>query len=408
MSTLAIKGGEPLRTKSFTSWPKSGEEELERLKRVLNSGQWGTLGAETEKFAKRYAAYCNAKYAVATPNGTVSLEVILRALNIGRGDEVILPPYTFVATASAITFAGATPVFADIDENTYNLDPANIEQHISQRTKAIIAVHLGGRPCDMDKIMDVARKHKLYVIEDAAHAHGSEWKGRKVGSIGDVGSFSFQASKNLCCGEGGAITTNNENLYKSIWSVHNCGRDYDSNIWYQHPVLGTNARMAEWQAVILDVQLNKLDGEIEKRMTNAAYLTKRLKETGFIDALYEDPNITKNSHHLYVFKYKKERCWGIHRDLFVKALHAEGIGLCATGYSLPIYRMVFLDSDAFRKATGCTVSYKDISLPVNDRAAYEEGAWLYHTALLGGKEDIDDIVDAMLKIYEHADELSNE
>jgi dTDP-4-amino-4,6-dideoxygalactose transaminase len=360
-----------------------------------------------EKFAKRYAAYCDAKYAVATTNGTVSLEVILRALNIGRGDEVILPPYTFTATASAITFVGATPVFADIDENTYNIDPANIEQHISPQTKAIIVVHLGGRPCDMDTIMEIARKHKLYVIEDASHAHGSEWKGKKVGSIGDAGFFSFQASKNLCCGEGGAVTTNNEELYKSIWSVHNCGRSYDNSIWYQHPILGTNARMAEWQAVILDVQLNKLDSEIQERMTNAKYLTQRLKETGFIDVMHEDPNITKNSYHLYVFKYKSERCRGIHRDLFVKALQAEGIWLCATGYSLPIYKMAFLDTDAFRKATGSSISYKDISLPNNDRAAYEEGAWLYHTALLGGKEDIDDIVDAMMKIYKHADDLSD-
>ena len=405
MSVLAIKGGEPLKTRSFPSWPKSGEAEFERLKKALYSGQWGTLGAEVGKFTKRYAAYCDAKYAVATPNGTVSLEVILRALNIGRGDEVILPPYTFVATASAITFVGAIPVFADIDENTYTIDPANIEQYISLRTKAVIAVHLGGRPCDMDKIMDVARKHKLHVIEDAAHAHGSEWKGRRVGSIGDAGSFSFQASKNLCCGEGGIVTTNNEELYKSIWSVHNCGRDYDSNTWYQHLILGTNARMAEWQAVVLDVQLDKLNNEIEKRMVNAVYLTKRLKETGFIDVMYEDPNITKNSYHLYVFKYKKERCRGIHRDLFIKALQAEGIGLCATGYSLPIYKMAFLDSDAFRKATGFSASYKDVSLPNNEQAAYEEGAWLYHTALLGKKEDIDDIVDAMLKIYEHADEL---
>lgn len=405
MSKLAINGGNPIRQKPFDSWPKGNEEEISRLENVLKSGRWGTLGAEATKFAERYASYCGTKYAIATPNGTVSLELILRSLNIGRGDEVIVPAYTFVATVSAVTFVGATPIFADIDENTYNIDPASIEQHISPRTKAIIAVHLGGRSCDMDSILEIASRHNLYVIEDAAQAHGSEWEGQKVGSIGDAGSFSFQNSKNLTCGEGGMVTTNNEDLYKMIWSIHNCGRDYDDKVWYQHPNLGTNARMSEWQAVILDVQMNRLENDIDIRMSNAEYLTKRLKELDFIEVMSSDSRITRNTYHLYVFKYKKDKCYGIHRDLFVKALHAEGIGVCATGYFLPIYKMEFLNTAAFRKATGCAKSYNNVRLPVNDMAAYEEGAWIAHTGLLGEKQDIDDIVDAMIKIYENADEL---
>ena len=405
MSKLAIKGGKALIEKPCPSWPQAGLGEAKQLKKVLYSGKWGVLGPEVTEFTKRYAAYCDAKYAVASSNGTISLELILRSLNIGRGDEVIIPPYTFVATASAVTFVGAVPVFADIDENTYNLDPQSIEEQITTNTRAIIAVHIGGRPCDMDEILKIARKHGLYVIEDAAQAHGSEWKGKRVGAIGDAGAFSFQASKNLSCGEGGAVTTNQEDLFHIVWSIHHCGREHGNHSGYNHPILGTDARMSEWQAAILNEQLNRLDKDTEKRMVNAKYLTARLQELEFIETLYDDPRITRDSYHLYIFKYKKERCKGLHRDLFIKALMAEGLEKCATGYSLPIYRMEFLNTEAFKKTTGSTISYKDISRPINDLAAYEEGAWLYHAVLLGEKEDMDAIVDAMIKIYENADEL---
>ncbi|NLC41724.1 MAG: DegT/DnrJ/EryC1/StrS family aminotransferase, partial [Erysipelothrix sp.] len=387
MSKLAIRGGKPLIEKPIPSWPQSSVEGMKRLKSVLESQKWGLLGPEVTEFTKRYGAYCDANYAVATSNGTISLELILRSLNIGRGDEVIIPSYTFVATASAVVFVGATPIFADTDENTYNIDPNSIEENITPNTKAIIAVHVGGRPCDMDELLKIAKKHDLYLIEDAAQAHGSEWKRTRVGAIGDAGSFSFQASKNLSCGEGGAVVTNNEEIFHNVWSIHHCGREFGNDSNYNHPILGTDARMSEWQAAILNDQMNRLDADTEKRMENAKYLTKRLQELDFIETLYDDPRITRNSYHLYVFKYKKERCKGLHRDIFVKALKAEGVSRCETGYSLPIYKMEFLNTDAFRKATGSSISYKDINRPANDLAAYEQGAWLYHAVLLGEKED---------------------
>ncbi|NLC44902.1 MAG: DegT/DnrJ/EryC1/StrS family aminotransferase, partial [Clostridiales bacterium] len=306
MSKLAIRGGKPLIEKSIPSWPQSSTEELKRLKKVLESEKWGLLGPQVTEFTNRYGIYCDAKYAVATSNGTISLELILRSLNIGRGDEVIIPSYTFVATASAVTFVGATPIFADTDESTYNIDPKSIEEHITTNTKAIIAVHVGGRPCDLDQLLKISKKQGLYLIEDAAQAHGSEWKGTRVGAIGDVGSFSFQASKNLSCGEGGAVVTNNEEIYHNVWSIHHCGREFGNDSNYNHPILGTDARMSEWQAAILNEQMNRLEIDTEKRMANAKYLTQRLQELDFIETLYDDPRITRNSYHLYIFKYKKE------------------------------------------------------------------------------------------------------
>ena len=194
------------------------------------------------------------------------MEIILRALEIGLGDEVIIPSYTFIATSSAVLAAGATPVFCDIDENSFNMDPAQIEPSSRHEPKAIIPVHIGGNLCDMDAIGKIANRHGLYVIEDAAHAHGSEWKGQRAGTLGIAGSFSMQGSKTLSAGEGGMIVTNDRDLYHRCFSVHHCGRDAVNPDWYDHPYLGTNARMTEWQAAVLRQQLRRLDNQIETRM----------------------------------------------------------------------------------------------------------------------------------------------
>jgi AraC-like DNA-binding protein len=252
MGKLAITGGPKLRTKPFPQWPVYGKEEADGLLRVLESQKWGTLGPEVAKFTERFCNYLGVKHGVAVTNGTATMEVLLRAKGIGFGDEVLVPPYTFVATVSAVICVGATPVFVDIEEDTFNMDPDKLEQAITPRTKAVIPVHVGGRPCDMDKIMAIANKYNLFVIEDTAHAHGSEWKGQKCGSLGTAGSFSFQASKNLTAGEGGFISTNDTDLFEMCWSIHHCGRDYKGTVWYGHPYIGTNARMTEWQAVILN------------------------------------------------------------------------------------------------------------------------------------------------------------
>jgi dTDP-4-amino-4,6-dideoxygalactose transaminase len=403
MSKLAVNGGMPLRTKKIPMWPVYDEKESHALDRVLKSGIWGTLGSEVKKFTERFAKYQHCNYGVAVTNGTVTLEIILRALDIGFEDEVIIPPYTFNATASAVIISGATPVFVDIESNTYNIDPEKIEEAISPRTKAIIPVHIGGRPCNMDRIMEIAEKHGLYVIEDAAHAHGSEWKGKRVGSIGHASSFSFQASKNLCAGEGGFIATNNQAIFEQCWSVHHCGRKLKDTQWYDHPIVGTNARMTEWQAAILDAQMDRLDAQIERRMKNAAYLSSRLSEINFIEVFPEDENVTRNSYHLYVFKYLSEKCKGLSRESFIKALLAEGIP-CAAGYRC-LYKQGMLKSDTMKRLTGSKIVYDEIYLENTEVAAEKEGMWFPHFMLLGDREDIDDIADAMIKIYENVDEL---
>lgn len=402
MSKLAINGGAPVKTSPFPKWPIYDEKEEEALKKVLHSGVWGTLGSEVEAFHKKFAAYQEAKHVIGVTNGTHTLEIILRSLDIGLGDEVIVPPYTFSATVSAILMVGATPVFADLESDTYNIDPAMAEKVVTKNTKAIIPVHIGGRSCDMDAIGEIAKKHGLYVIEDAAQAVGAEWKGTKLGTIGDAGSFSFQVSKNLTAGEGGAITTNDQDLYDRCFSIHHCGRDMKSGLWYDHPIMGTNARMTEWQAAILNVQMERLDAQMETRTQNAAYLNKRLAELPYTGTMAHDERITKNAYHLFIFKYFADQCKGLPRAKFIKALKAEGIP-CAPGY-VCLYKQGLLSSPQAKRILRSDANY-DIFLPNTEKACYEEGMWLYQYMLLGTKKDMDDITDAIIKVCENADEL---
>lgn len=401
MARLAVNGGDPYRVSPFPTWPVYDETERKALERVLRSGEWGTLGPEARRVARRFAAYQHCKHGVAVTNGTVSLELILRALGIGYGDEVVIPPYTFVATVSAVVAAGATPVFADIEPDTFNLSVDSLEEAITPNTKAVIAVHVGGRACDMDRIGEVAARRGLFVIEDAAHAHGSEWKGARVGSLGHAGSFSFQGSKNLNAGEGGMITTNSRKLYEMCWSLHHCGRVMKGTVWYEHPNIGTNARMTEWQAAILNAQMERLDGQIERRMRNAAVLNGLLRETGFIGVPPDDARVTRNSWHLYVFSLDGAGR-GIARDAFARALAAEGVP-CATGYRC-LYRQPALATAAMKRMTGSRIRYAGLRLP-NAEHADAWSMWLPQNVLLGTESDMRDIAGAMMKVYENAGEL---
>jgi len=406
MSTLACLGGAPVKAalSPYHAWPTAGESEREAMRRVLHSGTWGTIGPESVAFGREFADYCQAEFGLAVINGTVSLELILRALEIGRGDEVIVPPYTFSATIHSVCLAGAMPVFADTDTETYTLSPASVEAHITDRTRAIIAVHLGGRPCDMDALLAIAQKHDLPLIEDAAHAHGSEWRNQRIGSLGTAGSFSFQASKNISCGEGGFITTRNEALYRKIWKIHNSGRDLAEAT---DPVISTNARLAEWQCALLRARMLRLDGDIEKRMENAAYLDREMAEFPFLKPLKADERITRNGLHLYVFRYLQENL-GISRELFLKALAAENVTQAGPGYCEPLYDAAFLYSPAFEKMTGRKFANPKAELPGNERCAHLEGCWMYHSSLLGERSDMDAMLEAFEKIARHADELRKE
>lgn len=393
MGKLALTGGTPLRTKPFSSWPIWDEREEKALLEVLHSGAWGLGGTKIDEIQKAFAAYQHAEYGIAVMNGTVTMIVGLLAAGVGPGDEVIVPPYTFMATASSVVAVGAKPIFVDIDPTSLCIDPDAIEPAITERTKAVIPVHVGGHPADMDRILPIAKKHNLTVIEDCAHAHGSEWNGRRVGAIGDMGSFSFQGSKNLNAGEGGMILTNNKDLADMCYAVHNCGRFRGGARW-THPVLGQNYRMTEFQAAILLAQLTRLDEQGDIRDANGRYLNQELAKIGGVPPLCRDARNTRNCYHMYVFKYEPQAFKGLAIEQFIKAMHAEGVW-CGKGYG-PLYKEEMWKSVGF--------DYSDTCCPQAEKALTEV-LWMMQTQLLGTKEDMDDIVGAMRKIKENVDEL---
>jgi len=406
MAQLAIKGGEPVRKKPFPRWPVFDERELEALKEVLYGGVWGIGGKKKKEFEEKFAAYQSAKFGVAVTSGTAALEIALRAIGIKAGDEVIMPAYTFMATPTAALYVNALPVFADIDPATYNLDPKSVEEYISDKTRAILPAHIGGCPADMDGIMKIAKRNGLSLIEDACQAWGAEWRGRRVGALGDLGGFSFQSSKNISSGEGGIVLTNDRRLYELSWSYHNCGRIMEG-AWYQHDLLGGNYRMTEFQAAILLVQLTRLDEQTKIRNENALYLSDRLSRIKGIEPLQRGPEITRHAYHLYIFRYSPEEFEGLPRSRFLEALKAEGIP-CSSGY-VPLYKERFMLNLAkdplLSQLYGKKADHSNVKLTVTERACYEEGVWLFQSMLLGTREDMDDIFNAIAKIKENVKEI---
>lgn len=411
MAKLAINGGEKTREKPFHSWPIFDDREIKALEEVCRSGHWWCVsGTRVAEFERKFAEFQDAKYGVCVTNGTVALEIALKAVGVRAGDEVIVSPYTFIASASSILNVGAIPVFVDIDSDTYNLDPAKVEAHITDKTKAIMAVHIAGCPADMDGIMALARKHSLKVVEDAAQAHGAAWKGQRVGAIGDAGTFSFQASKNLTAGEGGIVVTNNPDVYARAWSLHNCGRVPEGQ-WYEHRILGTNARMTEFQAAILLAQMERLEEQTSTRNENALYLSQMLAEIDGIRPLKRDPRVTTHAYHLYIFRYDSEAFGGVPRQRFIEALNAEGIP-CGAGY-VPLYKeqMFYVEPDGCPMGCafyGRTMDYSKVSCPVTEHACKNESVWLFQTMFLGDKRDMEDIASAVRKIRENVHELKSD
>ncbi|HUT73406.1 MAG TPA: DegT/DnrJ/EryC1/StrS family aminotransferase [Armatimonadota bacterium] len=399
-SNLAVNGGQPVRVIPFPAWPVWDESDVAAVADAVRSGKWGIGGGRVERFEGEFAEFQQAKHCTCVVNGTAALEIALRAVGVEAGDEVIVPPYTFIATASACLVVNTVPVFVDIEPDTYNLDPAKIEAAITDRTRAIIAVHIAGCPADMDGITAVARKHHLTVIEDAAQAHGAEWRGRRVGAIGAVGGFSFQSSKNLNAGEGGACVTDDEEIYQRCWSLHNVGR-VRSGGWYEHPLLGWNYRMTELQGALLSSQLRRAPAQIERRSANAAYLTERLNAIPGIRPLRVDERVTRHAYHLYIFRYDAAAFGGLSRDDFVAALSAEGI-TCTKGY-VPLYKeLAFHQPDVYAAAfalAGREMDYDRVRCPVCERACAQEAVWLYQAWLTGERAEVDDIADAIEKIH---------
>ncbi len=391
-STLAIHDGQPVRTQPWPSWPQWDETERAGLLSVLERGEWGGYDTAVEEFETAFAARHAAQHCVTTVNGSTTLETALRALDIGPGDEVIVPPYTFIATAAAVRIVGATPVFADVELESWNLSAEAVAAAISPRAKAVIPVHFGGLPVDFDALLPLARRHNLHVIEDAAHAHGSSWRGNPVGALGKTGSFSFQSSKNLTAGEGGALLTNDAELAERMWSIANCGRSPDGH-GYEHPNLGTNLRLGGWQAAVLSAGLARLDDQLQRRMGNARRLRAFLEEIDGLTPQRWDPRADAHSHHLFLMRYDADAFGGLPRQQFISALRAENIPVSPL-YSRPLYRQPPL-VEPFSRVTPCP----------NSERLCQQAVSISQNILLAEPEEMDDIARAILKVRENVGAL---
>lgn len=391
---LAVDGGTPIRTKPCPAWPIFGRREEELLLEVLHSGDWSELtGSKVVTFAREFAAFQDASYGVCVPNGTLALEVALQALGVGFGDEIITTAYTFIATASSAFAVGARPVFVDIDPETYNIDPALIEAAITPRTKAIVPVHIGGQPADMDVIVEIGKRHGIPVLEDACQAWGSQWKGQGVGAIGDIGTFSFQSSKNITAGEGGMVVTNDRTLYDLSWSLHNVGRLPEGG-WYQPEILGRNLRLPEWNGAILLAQFERLPEAMATRTRNAERLIAELSEIPGIAPVKIDERVTRNSWHLFQIRYDPSGFGGRSCDEFLKALRAEGVP-CSSGY-VPLIHAPAIQN-ALQDRFGAESLANLGEVPRADYAG-NHTIWLTQTQLLGDDEDTGQIIAAFQKI----------
>jgi len=409
---LAITGGEPLRKAPFTQWPLSTTDEANALQEVLSSSKWGGQpfpGKHSLAFAKKFAAAHSTKYAQCVSTGTVAIQAALIAIGIKPGDEVIAPAYTWEGTVGPVLLLNAIPVFVDIDPDTYCLDAKLIEKAITPKTKAILPVHLGMRFADMDEILRIATKHKLKIIEDCAHAHGGMWKGKGAGSMGDLGAFSFQSSKLITSGEGGAVITNNLEYMEKVQSYINAGRASVTDEFH-HRIVGFNYRLGEFQAAVLGPQLDRLPEQAKTREANMKHLENRLRNTPGIGLLKPDPRITRLAPYGYVLKYIANEARDIPRAAFVAALQLEGIPCDGLFYE-PVYRSSLFPVDATDfpalswgrdKALDLRSMY---SCPEADRAAYHEAVWFMHQLFLGTEKDVDAIADAIHKVLENVEEL---
>ncbi len=408
--TLAVLGGKPVRTAAFPGWPVVKDNDRDGWQKVLGEGHWCRLdGNYANSFEKAYADLTGTKQCLVTANGTSALFTSLNALGVGPGDEVIVPPYTFVATINVVLLNYALPVFVDTDRATSQIDAKKIEAAITSRTRCIIPVHLGGNAADLDAILAIGKKDSIPVLEDACQAHLGEWRDRKLGAWGQCGCFSFQASKNLNSGEGGAIISDDGDFIERCYAFHNNGRGRRGRGFsYTHG--GANLRMTEFQAALLLQQMTRVEEQSRVREENAKHLTKQLAEIPGISPAKQYDGCTRNAYHLYMFRYDKTAFAGASLDKFLKALRAEGIP-AHDGYS-PLNKEPFLKevlgSRAYKQIYGADrlESWRaDNHCPQNDQLC-EEAVWLTQTMLLGSRSDMDDVVAAVRKVHENAGALA--
>ena len=402
----ALLGGTPVHPGGWPNWPAWRESWEPAVVKVLRSGRWWRgAGEHVAEFETAYAQLLGANRCLATASGTTALLVSLHVLDVDAGDEVIVSPFTFIATYNAVLDQKALPVLADTDPATLTMDPASIESRITDRTRAILPVHIYGMPCDMDPINAIAKKHKLAVVEDACQAWLAEYKGRKCGVLGDLGCFSFQNSKHLPSGEGGAVTGNSDELLDRCQSYHNCGRAYGTNKGSGSFTRGTNYRMQQFQAVILMQQFDKLVQETARRGENADYLSAHLKEIPGI----QPARLPENSRavwHLYPFRYDAQQFNGLTRNKFIQALNAEGIP-CGGGYSEQYFDGLLDEAIASRgfkrlfsaeRLKAYRESFQELK---GNRQVCATTVGMTQNLLLADRSHMDHILEAIRKIHAH-------
>lgn len=409
MPELALLGGEPIRTKPYPKWPVFDQRDIDAVTRTIQSGRWGGFpypGPNTAKFAEKFSELQGGGVAVPMMNGTITMEVALRAAGIGWNEEVIVPAYTFQATAYAPMAAGAIPVIVDIDPETYCIDPQAIEKAISDRTRAVIVVHLAAQMADMDAITAIARKHNLILIEDAAHAHGAQWRNMGSGTIGDFGSFSLQSFKTLTTGEGGVLLCKDEQMAERAASIIDCGRPKDAN--GEEYTMGVNYRWSELHAALGLAALERFPEQFQQRAAMADYLEESLSELPGIHLLKRDLRHTRRSLYRYVIKMNPT-FFGFKHDVFCQALTAEGIPV-DTGY--PGMHRYDLFQPRLSKLAVPTAfpeyfDFEKMSFPVTERASEEESVWMGESIFRADEEGVDDLAKGIQKLADHKDDLAD-
>jgi len=411
MSKLAALGGSMVGTLHSPTWPVFDQSDVDAVANVVKSGIWAYRGPEEQKFERAWADYNSAKYGVACTSGTHALRMALEVLGIGPGDEVIVPSLTWQATAASVLDVNAIPVLVDVDPTTYTIDPKKVEAAITSRTKCVIPVHLYCRVADMDEILRIARQYHLYVIEDCSHSHGSKWRGQSIGTIGDVGAFSLQASKLLNTGDGGILLTNNKHSADLLQSLKICGRpSYEGGPTMQ----SGNFRMTEMQAALGLTQLQKLTAQNEHRRKNMERLESNLKGLDCIEILRKDDRTTYQAAYQYAFKYISEKANGIERDVFLHALRAE-LGqdgpnslFCRPYIPLtdsPLYRPFSKKTHKLSDEYCRAIDPSRFHTPEADKAYYKECVNFIHYVLLGPESDMDTLSSAIIKVCSNLNEL---